>query len=227
MKKQFDFSKKQLNFNASLESDAYYNTREVAEMLGLSLGTVQKMVERGALQAWKTAGGHRRILGSSIEDFLKTHQQQPNTFFDQSKNLSVLLIEDNPSLQKHYEQSVAESNMPINLSFVNDGLSAFVEIAKHSPDILITDLCISGVDGLEMINTIRKDPWFDTMDIIVVTTLNKIDIDSKGLLPKGVTVFYKPMPFNTLYGYVSAKLALLQRVTSPFPLGRHLQMEAQ
>lgn len=34
----------------------FYSTREAAEKLGLSLGTVQKMVETGALNAWKTAG---------------------------------------------------------------------------------------------------------------------------------------------------------------------------
>lgn len=30
-------------------------------MLGLSVGTVQSLVERGELEAWKTQGGHRRI----------------------------------------------------------------------------------------------------------------------------------------------------------------------
>jgi excisionase family DNA binding protein len=202
---------KQFILTTSIDSDSYYNTSEVAKMLGLSLGTVQKMVEQGVLQAWKTSGGHRRILGSSIKDFLANSQPQTNTFSDQPKQLSILVVEDDLSLQKLYQLTIEGWNMPINLTIVGDGLSGLVQIAKYCPDILITDLRMPSVDGFEMINTIRKDSSFDTMDIIVVTGLSKIDINGKGQLPKGVTVFYKPIPFSTLHGYVSAKIAALQR----------------
>ena len=49
----------------------FYTTREAAVKLGLSLGTVQKMVETGALSAWKTSGGHRRVLASSLSSYMK------------------------------------------------------------------------------------------------------------------------------------------------------------
>jgi excisionase family DNA binding protein len=44
----------------------YLSTRQSAKVLNVSLGTVQKMVELGELIAWKTRGGHRRILASSL-----------------------------------------------------------------------------------------------------------------------------------------------------------------
>ena len=44
----------------------FLSTRETAKHLQVSLGTVQKMVETGELLAWKTRGGHRRILMSSL-----------------------------------------------------------------------------------------------------------------------------------------------------------------
>jgi len=42
-------------------------TREAAELLGVSLRTVQLWVDSGVLQAWKTAGGHRRVSRQSID----------------------------------------------------------------------------------------------------------------------------------------------------------------
>ena len=48
----------------------YLSTRQSAKVLQVSLGTVQKMVELGELIAWKTRGGHRRILVSSLEQQL-------------------------------------------------------------------------------------------------------------------------------------------------------------
>ncbi len=41
---------------------SFCTTREAADLLGVSVGTVQLWVESGLLQAWKTAGGHRRVL---------------------------------------------------------------------------------------------------------------------------------------------------------------------
>jgi excisionase family DNA binding protein len=48
----------------------YLSTRQSAKVLQVSLGTVQKMVELGELIAWKTRGGHRRILASSLDQQL-------------------------------------------------------------------------------------------------------------------------------------------------------------
>ena len=43
------------------------STMEVARLLGLAVRSIQLMVDRGELQAWKTPGGHRRISRESVE----------------------------------------------------------------------------------------------------------------------------------------------------------------
>ena len=43
------------------DEGADYSTMEVARMLGLAVRSIQLMVDRGELTAWKTPGGHRRI----------------------------------------------------------------------------------------------------------------------------------------------------------------------
>ena len=53
----------------------YLSTRQSAKVLQVSLGTVQKMVELGELIAWKTRGGHRRILASSLEQQLQRRKR--------------------------------------------------------------------------------------------------------------------------------------------------------
>jgi excisionase family DNA binding protein len=42
-------------------------TVEVARRLGMAVRSVQLMVDRGELEAWKTPGGHRRISLRSVE----------------------------------------------------------------------------------------------------------------------------------------------------------------
>jgi excisionase family DNA binding protein len=47
----------------------YLTTAQAAEKLGLSIGTVQKLVENGHLEAVRTHGGHRRIFASSFNEY--------------------------------------------------------------------------------------------------------------------------------------------------------------
>lgn len=44
----------------------FCSTAEAAKRLGVSTKTIQSWVDDGALAAWKTVGGHRRILLESV-----------------------------------------------------------------------------------------------------------------------------------------------------------------
>jgi excisionase family DNA binding protein len=51
--------------------DPVLTTREVAELLGIAVSTVQLWIENGALPAWKTPGGHRRVRLSAVSALLR------------------------------------------------------------------------------------------------------------------------------------------------------------
>lgn len=52
-------------------------TLDVAQRLNLAVRSVQLMVDRGELQAWKTPGGHRRISRASVDRWLATRHTGP------------------------------------------------------------------------------------------------------------------------------------------------------
>lgn len=57
----------------------YCGTTQAAKILGVSVGTVQNMVEQEILVAWKTIGGHRRITLDSIRNYQEnTNQNSDN-----------------------------------------------------------------------------------------------------------------------------------------------------
>jgi excisionase family DNA binding protein len=59
-----------------MKPQTFISTRKVAEMTGLSLGSIQKMVDIGVFSYYLTLGGHRRILKSSVDDYLKQRDKQ-------------------------------------------------------------------------------------------------------------------------------------------------------
>jgi excisionase family DNA binding protein len=125
----------------------YCSTSEAAQRLGLSLGTVQQMVENGQLDGWKTAGGHRRIRVSSIEEFrarsmagsgAQTQARAP------ANTLQILVAEDDRILQKLYEHTFSSWGLPLQVRMVSSGIDGLLEIGRMSPDLLITDLRMPG-----------------------------------------------------------------------------------
>ena len=104
----------------------YLSTREAATALGISLGTVQKMVESGVLEAWKTEGGHRRIPTSAIRDHLAQRQggKAPSAMLD------VLVAEDNPIFQTLYQSALEKWDFPIKLRIVDNGFDGLLQVGS-------------------------------------------------------------------------------------------------
>jgi excisionase family DNA binding protein len=187
----------------------YCSTSEAAQMLSVSLGTVQQMVETGLLDAWKTAGGHRRIRITSVESFLRKRQSGPTA--PHSGNLRILVAEDDVVMQTLYQRTLALWNMPIEVKIVSSGFEGLLEIGRQMPDLLVSDLVMQGLDGFSMIRRLRSEPQLAQMDIIAVTGLSQEDIDKEGGLPDDVIIYTKPIPFRELKGYIQAKLVQSQK----------------
>ncbi|HVI56693.1 MAG TPA: helix-turn-helix domain-containing protein [Luteibacter sp.] len=49
-----------------MNDDPTLTTRDAARLLGISVSTAQKWIESGALESWKTPGGHRRMRQSAV-----------------------------------------------------------------------------------------------------------------------------------------------------------------
>ena len=191
-----------------MESDLC-TTREAAQRLGVSLRTVQLWVESGVLRAWKTAGGHRRILVASVDEILK---QRRTALGDASapaaaSPFTLVVVEDDPDLLKLYGLYVASWKLPLRLVTATNGFEGLVRIGETQPQLLITDLNMPGMDGFRMIRSLRASADYKEMDIVAVTALGKAEIADRGGLPEDVKVMTKPVPFSELERLVRARLA--------------------
>lgn len=173
------------------------STREAAALLGVSLRTAQLWVESGVLRAWKTAGGHRRILKISIDTLLEARQRAVENSMT-TGDFRILVVEDDPDLLKLYRLHIMGWELPVALATATNGFEGLIRIGESKPDLLIADLNMPGIDGFRMIRTLSANPDFRDMDIIVVTALGKNEILDRGGLPENVRIFVKPAPFSIL-----------------------------
>lgn len=181
-------------------------TQEAAEILGISVTSVQQLVETGVIEAWKTKGGHRRIPIAAVYAYknLPGASGQAAAPSPRSKLTAVLVIEDNKMQRDIYEKKLSSWGLPIALTFCENGYQALVEIASHKPDVLLADIVMEGIDGYEVIKTIQTYPGLADMDIAILSSLTGAEIEKRGGIPNGVVFFEKPINYDELRGYLRA-----------------------
>jgi excisionase family DNA binding protein len=183
---------------------SFCTTREAAVLLGVSVGTVQLWVESGLLQAWKTTGGHRRVLRESIDGLLhKGVRAEPQAVVEAApvmtaRSLRVLVVEDDPNLLRLYKVRLAQWPMAPVVSLADNGVTGLLMMGRSNPDMLITDLDMPGLDGFNMLRVLHQTPEMRHATIVVVTGLDLAEVDRRGGVPKGVEVLPKPIPFDRL-----------------------------
>lgn len=193
-----------------MESDLC-TTREAAQRLGVSLRTVQLWVESGVLRAWKTAGGHRRIQVTSVDEILKQRRAalgHAHESMAAAPQFTLVVVEDDPDLLKLYRLQVASWKLPLRLVTAINGFEGLVRIGETQPQLLISDLNMPGMDGFRMIRSLRASADYKDMEIVAVTALGKAEIVDRGGLPDDVKVMTKPVPFSELERLVRARLVI-------------------
>lgn len=187
-------------------NDPYFSTSQAAKLLGVSLGTVQNMVEEGALDAWKTSGGHRRIKRESVMSLLAQRGGSIAAPVVSHEGLSVLIAEDDGFQQKLYRKTMEAWGLPLSIEIVGNGFDALVAVGKEVPEVLIVDLIMPGMDGFELVKSLHGNAALAHTDIIVVSSMSREDIARRGTLPADVPVYGKPVPFHELHGFFRAKV---------------------
>jgi excisionase family DNA binding protein len=182
----------------------YLTTREAADMLGVSLGTIQKMAEYGELVAWKTSGGHRRIKSDSVEKYLRMNCNIAS--YASRRQVSVLMVGSSHDTRSFYLNEVSGWNLPLRLHFVDDEFHLLMRVLQLSPDIVLFDSESQQCPCLEMVKSLKRHELTNHMDVIVLKDKQADSTASLGEVPNGVVVWTKPLSFELLRGYVSAKI---------------------
>jgi excisionase family DNA binding protein len=185
----------------------YCGTTYAAKLLGLSVGTIQTLVEKNELQAWKTQGGHRRISMPSIRDYQRKHNMLMSPIDSRQTRLKVLLVEDDAVTRDMLRDFCNRCEMPVDCTAMSSGLEALIDISSIQPDVLIADLNMPGVDGFELLRTLRQMPQFNRMTSLVISALTPDEIAARGGLPEGTIFMAKPLNMQWFNGFFTALMA--------------------
>lgn len=189
-----------------MTTHSWLSTKEAAQLLDVSQRTIQNWVDMGKLKSTKTIGGHRRLMKSDVEDFLTLRESATSvspssvgpTEPPSDEELRVLVVEDDRTLLRLYELKFSEFTIPHKLLLATNGYQGLLLAGKYSPQVIITDLNMPEMNGLQLIQEIRKSADMKDSKIIAVTGLETAEIMKMGRLPDDIMILPKPIPFQTI-----------------------------
>lgn len=121
------------------EQHQLLSTRQAATLLGVSVRTIQLWVEQGLLSAWKTPGGHRRIVQESLLSLLHKRQklQTPT---------HLLCVNLDADFFKLIEALCQQWHFPVELQYARNAVDALLMMGEHKPELVIMAAAEQGVD---------------------------------------------------------------------------------
>lgn len=124
---------------AAHDGSPFLSTSEAAEMLGISKGTVQALLDRQLLEGWRTRGGHRRITLASIRQYMQT-QPQTSRLYPSRRKHRVSVVSDEPGRIEDLRRHLQHWQMPVEVLLYDSMPEALLDLAGERVDTLLAEL---------------------------------------------------------------------------------------
>ncbi len=111
----------------------------------------------------------------------------------------VLFVDDDATTQTMVRTSLEKSGF--NVMVAHNGKDALMKIKFRQPDIIVTDVLMPDVDGIDLLNTIRENPATRKIPVIIITSSTKME---EGFRRVGVAEFIaKPFKMEDLVAKIN------------------------
>jgi CheY-like chemotaxis protein len=117
----------------------------------------------------------------------------------------VLLVEDNDDTRALYGFILANAGFKVRA--VKNGLEAIVELQDSLPDVIVTDLVMPVVDGLELISIVKNRAEFAGIPVIAMTAHGQ-DLQERARSAEADKVVEKLSGFRSVCDVVTSVLPL-------------------
>jgi len=117
---------------------------------------------------------------------------------------TILVVDDEEPIQELLRFNLEKEGYVVCIA--TDGEEALKHVASHQPDLIVLDLMLPGMDGLEVCRRLRANPKFQQIPIIMLTAKGE-EIDTVLGLELGADDYMtKPFSPRELLARIKARL---------------------
>jgi DNA-binding response OmpR family regulator len=108
----------------------------------------------------------------------------------------VLVVEDDPQTRQFYSEALAREGFAIDQA--HNGHQAFAKALEISPDLVLTDIAVPGMDGIELCRKLRADVRTHAVPVLAITGYGDRQYDDRARIAGADQVLTKPCDLELL-----------------------------
>ena len=185
-----------------MKKNKFMKTSDAAKYLGVSRSSVTNWIRNGELKAASTPGGHYLFSREQLDAFASERGMILEHRGNHSGIYRILVIDDDPSFREFVREAL-DVYTGYELKEAEDGMQGALLVGTWQPDLVIVDLRMPNMNGVEFCHFLKKDTATADVKIIVASAylseevraeVNKLSVDS---------IMDKPVRLGTFIATVS------------------------
>jgi excisionase family DNA binding protein len=192
------------------ERDKVFTTFQAADYCQVSPFTIRNWIESGVLPAYKTPGGHRRVLKQDLDDFLKKHGM-PAVKDMAPASKKILVVDDDKTVTDFVTTVISQLNGDIEIAVAHDGFEAGSLVTRFNPRVVILDLRMPGLDGFQVCERIKKDSATAKTTVLGITGFHSPEYEARFKACGGWKLLKKPLDVDMLIDTIEEALTVAER----------------
>ncbi|WP_207420655.1 hybrid sensor histidine kinase/response regulator transcription factor [Desertivirga brevis] len=140
---------------------------------------------------------------------------------DSSINKHILLVEDNPEIRSLLRDSLTPY---FNISEASDGLEAYEIVKEHFPDLIISDVMMEGMDGIEFCKLVRENENISHIPFIMLTAKTSLEAQISGIENGADYYLTKPVSAQLLLQTVNNIFKQRQKLKDHYTRGHQVEI---
>jgi len=174
----------------NMDTNRIMKLDEVAEFLRLSTRSVYDLARKGEIPCRRILSEWRfdreQVTAWACRSESKITQQ------NEKSGPRILIVDDEDTALDIMKEGIAEHLPDSEIKFAKDGVSALVEVGKFLPHIILLDIKIPGVDGIDVCRRLKSNPQTKDIDYLGIPYFSEaliaLYLDEKRNTLNGMTV---------------------------------------
>jgi CheY-like chemotaxis protein len=192
-----------------------YTTHDIAKFCDVYPSSVSNWIGSGKLKsAYSTPGGHHRFTLKDLLVFFKEFGIPVPSELS-SRPMRVLIVDDDPEVTRVIQRAFARRAETFEAEVCHTGIEALIRIGQAPPDLVILDIVLPKMDGMQVCRVLKSKPETQGIKIIAISGSKKIPFNEKKPHEAKIDAFFrKPLDLLELLDK-SAELLAVSASTSP------------
>ncbi|HPN84342.1 MAG TPA: response regulator, partial [Victivallales bacterium] len=145
----------------------YFKSTEAAKYLGISRSSLSNWIRQGLLNVGSTPGGHYRFTKDELDRFALDRGFEASGELGGEKT-KILVIDDDKMFRRFISEAL-EVFDGYELREASDGMEGALAVGSWSPDLVIADLRMPNMNGIEFCRLLRRNEDSADVEVIVAS----------------------------------------------------------